>query len=444
MLSDTFFKRLWLVILQILCFCFSLSFAFAQNKQSLHTRQTSQNPPYYSRQQATVASDKHYAIQPDFSFTALSLTIDRSATFEGAYVIVGQDTFFLREDEHLAEEDPFKHSGLLIFDTPQTTFAFFSASIRGNVSFSLINAESGRGKANARMQESKKQRHSDQNVSCQPPEMIRTSVWREGLPEPAYNRIETNVRHVIVHHSAGSNISTDYLNTVRNIYLFHTQDRGWSDVGYNYLIAQDGTIFQGRSYSDDQADNDDVQGAHFCGQNSGTMGICMMGNFNTAVPSDTSITSLIRLTAWKLDKESLNPLASSSHPANSNLGVIAGHRNGCATECPGDNLYAMLEDIRLETEAYLEAGCQDEEEEPLAFQVYPIPTDGQLNISLPPEQIPEAIWLIDAAGNKFSVQAYLDQEEGIWMMETYGLATGVYILQISGDDFEQTRKLLIH
>jgi hypothetical protein len=443
MLSAASYKRLWHAMLQILCFCSTVQSVFAQNTKPLNTRQTSGNTSYHSRQQATIDSAMLYTVNPNFSFTALSMNIERSTSFSGAYVIVGQDTFFLREDEHQAEEDTFRQSALLIFDSPQTAFTFYSAGIRGNVSFSLINAEKGRDKANKRVKEQKKQTKPEQSGTCQQPDMIRTSAWREGLPEPSYNRLVTNVRHVIVHHSAGSNTNRDYVNVVRNIYLYHTQSNGWSDIGYNYLIAQDGTIFQGRSFSNDEAENDNVQGAHFCGQNSGTMGICLLGNFNTAVPSDTAVTSLVRLTSWKLDKESLNPLASSRHPANSNLGVIAGHRNGCATECPGDNLYAMLDDIRLEVDAYLKAGCP-EEEAPLAFNVYPVPVERQLNISMPSEQIPEAIWMIDAVGKKFSVQAYQDQEEGLWVVETDGLATGVYILQISGDDFEHTRKLLIY
>ncbi|MEK6476422.1 N-acetylmuramoyl-L-alanine amidase [Catalinimonas sp. 4WD22] len=429
--------------LQILCFCgISLS-VFAQNTKSLNTRQTSANAPYYSRQEAYVDSTKQYVIQPDFSFTALAVSIEAELDFDGAYIIVDQDTFFLREDEHQPEEDNFKQSVLLILDRAQPSFSFYPASISGKVSFSLLNAEQGRSKANMRMQEQKKQAKVKQNGVCELPDLVRTSVWREGLPEPSYTRVETDVEHVIVHHSAGSNTSTDYVNTVRNIYLFHTQERGWSDIGYNYLIAQDGTIFQGRSFTNDEIENDAIRGAHFCGQNSGTMGICMLGNYNTAVPTDTSLTSLVRLTGWKLHKESLDPLVSSSHPANSNLGVIAGHRNGCATECPGDNLYARLDNIRLEVEAYLESGCEDEEEA-LVFNVYPVPAEEKVNFILPSEQVPEAVWMIDAAGKKFSVSTYLDQEEGNWVVDTGTLAAGMYILQIQGNDFEQKRKLLIH
>ncbi len=443
MLSFVSYKKLCCAILQILCLCTGALPLSAQNTEPLFSRQISGNKPYYSKEQVNIVSASFYTVKPAFNFTALSVEIDRSASFEGVYVVIGQDTFLLRADEHQAEEQRHQQSVLLIFDQPQASFTFYPATIHGEVSFSLINAESGREKANQRMQQLQKKAAPDQSTSCQLPEILHTSVWRTGLPQPSYSRTETNVRHVIVHHSAGSNTDTDYVNVVRNIYLFHTQVNGWSDIGYNYLIAQDGTIFQGRSFSNDQLDNDEVQGAHFCGKNSETMGICILGNYNTAVPTDTSVASLIKLTSWKLDKESLDPLASSSHPANSNLGVIAGHRNGCATECPGENLYVMLGDIRLEVEAYIASGC-GEEEELQVFNVYPVPTAGRMNISLPSEQIPEAIWLTDATGKKFSVHAYQDKEEKSWVVETAGLAAGMYILEVNGEGFEEKRKLLIH
>ncbi|MDF9800059.1 hypothetical protein OKW21_005322 [Catalinimonas alkaloidigena] len=428
---------------QILCFCSISLSVFAQNTKSLHTRQTSANAPYYSRHEAYIDAARQYTIKPDFSFTALAISIEQKFDFKGAYVIVSQDTLFLQEDEHQPEDDNLRQSVLLIIDKAQHSFIFYPADIRGNVSFSLLNAEEGRKKANTRTQKQKKQLDTNQDGTCHLPSLIRTSIWREGLPEPSYNRVETDVGHVIVHHSAGSNTSTDYVNTVRNIYLFHTQVRGWSDIGYNYLIAQDGTIFQGRSFSNDEVENDDIRGAHFCGQNSGTMGICMLGNYNTVLPTDTSVSALVRLTGWKLHKESLDPLAGSSHPANNNLSVIAGHRNGCATECPGDNLYAMLNDIRLEVEAYLKAGCE-EEAEALAFNVYPVPAEEKVNFTLPSEQVPEEIWMIDAGGKKFSVSAYLDQEGESWVVDTRLLAAGIYVLQINGSNFEQKRKLLIY
>lgn len=172
---------------------------------------------------------------------------------------------------------------------------------------------------------------------------VPQAEWRAGLPAPNYSRSFTEVLHVVVHHSAGSNTATNYTQVVRDIYLYHTEVNGWSDIGYNYLIAQDGTIFAGRDPGMGEQDN--VLGAHFCGSNSNTMGICLLGNYETASPSDPAWTSLEELTAYKLGKEQLDPMGNYPH-AFGQLPAIAGHRDGCSTLCPGGHVYDQLNLLR--------------------------------------------------------------------------------------------------
>lgn len=179
--------------------------------------------------------------------------------------------------------------------------------------------------------------------SCQMPAGIDQSIWRAGLPSPAPNPALNTVSHCIVHHSAGSNIATDYTEVVRNIYVYHTTVNGWDDIGYNYLIAQDGTLYHGRD-GQGQIEDDNVRGAHYCGKNSGTMGICILGNYMTILPPQAALEKLEDLLLWKLNKESLDPLDSARHPlpGGAFLSTIAGHQDGCATDCPGTFLYALL------------------------------------------------------------------------------------------------------
>lgn len=131
-------------------------------------------------------------------------------------------------------------------------------------------------------------------ADCQKPAVVAASTWRSGLTPPVSPPTATKVQFVIVHHEAGSNSPTDFTNVVRNIYVFHTQSNGWNDVGYNFLVAQDGTIFEGRD-GREVMDGDNVLGAHFCGTNTGTMGICLLGNYMTAQPTTAALTSLNRL-----------------------------------------------------------------------------------------------------------------------------------------------------
>jgi len=183
------------------------------------------------------------------------------------------------------------------------------------------------------------------------PDPILQSEWRTGLPAPNYTRSFTQVEHVIVHHSAGSNTATDYTQIVRDIYLYHTQTHGWSDIGYNYLVAQNGDLYAGRDPAGGAQDN--VLGAHFCGHNSGTMGICLLGNYETAQPNNDLWSTLQRLAVFKMKKEDLDPLGYSSHALGS-IGHIAGHRDGCSTLCPGANVYDKLDGLRTKVSDMLQ------------------------------------------------------------------------------------------
>ncbi len=182
-----------------------------------------------------------------------------------------------------------------------------------------------------------------------PPVVTRTA-W--GCPDGQGSRwapVASEVGFLIVHHSAGSNSSSDWAATVRGIWSFHTITRGWGDVGYNFLIDPDGVIYEGR------AGGDDTIGAHFSCTNSGTMGVCLMGDFTSVEPTPAALESLAQLLAWKACKESIDPAGQGFHSA-SGLGLdrISGHRDGnpgtqgCAsgTVCPGAQLYPLLPGVR--------------------------------------------------------------------------------------------------
>jgi hypothetical protein len=172
---------------------------------------------------------------------------------------------------------------------------------------------------------------------------ITQNEWRAGLAAPTYSRSFTQVKHVVVHHAAGSNTNMNFTQVVRDIYIYHTQSNKWSDIGYNYLIAQNGDIYKGRD--PDAGEQDNVLGAHFCGQNAGTMGICLLGNYETAIPTAETWQSLETLVAFKLDKEQLDPLQNYPHSFG-NIGSIVGHRDGCSTSCPGENTYSQLATLK--------------------------------------------------------------------------------------------------
>lgn len=46
---------------------------------------------------------------------------------------------------------------------------------------------------------------------------------------------------------------------------------GWADIGYNFLIGEDGIAYEGRGWG--------IRGAHSPDYNAKSIGICIIGNF---------------------------------------------------------------------------------------------------------------------------------------------------------------------
>ncbi len=186
---------------------------------------------------------------------------------------------------------------------------------------------------------------------CPVPALVQRTDWCPGgACPPNPNPVFTDVSHLIVHHSDTPNSADDWPAVVRAIWNFHVNGNGWSDIGYNYLIDPDGVVYEGRG--------NDVLGAHFCGQNTNTLGVCILGDFTAVVPTLEARLVLADLLAWKTCDIGADPLDSAFHaPSGLTLPHICGHRDGCATSCPGDQFYPLLPDLRQFVSDWIAAGC---------------------------------------------------------------------------------------
>ncbi|KAJ8923562.1 hypothetical protein NQ315_010141 [Exocentrus adspersus] len=97
-------------------------------------------------------------------------------------------------------------------------------------------------------------------------------------------------------------------------------NRGWDDIGYNFLIGGDGNVYEGRGWG--------IQGAHAPKYNSRSMGICLIGNFENSTPPSNQLDALKNLIQCAADG---NKITSNYH--------VIGHRQASSTKCPGDYLY---------------------------------------------------------------------------------------------------------
>jgi hypothetical protein len=85
-----------------------------------------------------------------------------------------------------------------------------------------------------------------------------------------------SVDRIVLHHTAENlEQDADDATLLRAIYSYHARTRGWWDIGYNYIIGQRGEIYEWR------AGWDFVEWAHAFANNLGSVGISVIGNFET-------------------------------------------------------------------------------------------------------------------------------------------------------------------
>lgn len=189
------------------------------------------------------------------------------------------------------------------------------------------------------------------------PAIISRAQWGANpaylnLPCPG---IAPELKMAFVHHTDTTNSYTKSQSAgiVRGIYAYHTNSRGYCDIGYNFLIDKYGQIFEGRS----GGITNNVIGAHTGGYNYGSFGISLMGQYSAARPSSAMMSALVKLLAWRLDVAHVPPtgiVSMTAGPGNDHtpagtvvkLNRISGHRDVSYTNCPGNYVYADMTWIR--------------------------------------------------------------------------------------------------
>ncbi len=250
------------------------------------------------------------------------------------------------------------------------------------------------------------------------------------------------VTHLIVHHSATNNTATDWNAVVAAIFDGHVNTNGWSDVGYNYLIAPNGTLYVGRG------GGNNVVGAHFCGKNTNTMGVCLMGNYMTVAPSDTALKTLEKLLAWKCIESNINPTGISNHSSGM-IHNISGHRIGCATDCPGDSTFAKLGWLRQKVQERV-ALCQtkvvDFETKIGKLRLSPNPSlDKKVFLNLDLKQIVSfEIIVSDIQGRQvWAEKVQPNQLNFSKTLDLNLLENGLYICTIQAGDYYVSEKVIL-
>jgi hypothetical protein len=159
------------------------------------------------------------------------------------------------------------------------------------------------------------------------------------------------------HHAAGYSATTleEGILQMRAIQDLHQDVRGWSDIGYQFVIDKAGRLYQGRPFLTPATSLEDLpvlaMGAHAGGANTGNIGISLLGCYH---PPEGS---------WCEDEISLDALetyvtlfAFLSERYGIPATEIYGHRDWGSTSCPGENNYVLIPSIKVSVADLLVTG----------------------------------------------------------------------------------------
>ena len=180
------------------------------------------------------------------------------------------------------------------------------------------------------------------------------SAWAAGRPPKRPMGVE-DVKFLLVHHTASSNVVRDPAAVIQAVYDFHTSSaKGWPDVVYNFFVAPDGSVWEGRAGS--------LAGPVVADATGGNQGfsqlVCLIGNHTVTPPTAAATESLARTLAWLTIRHELSPWAdtnatfvsrgSNKFPAGSTITtpIISPHRAVTFTICPGDGVVNQLANLR--------------------------------------------------------------------------------------------------
>ncbi|MCY3629198.1 MAG: N-acetylmuramoyl-L-alanine amidase [Bacteroidota bacterium] len=214
-----------------------------------------------------------------------------------------------------------------------------------------LDDEDGFGQSTQKVEES-------DDFLIRAPHIRRRTEWGaqpfRGTPIPL-NR--PSYDYMTLHHTAGFAATTlaEGLEQVRRIQDFHQNGRGWSDIGYQFLMDQEGRLYQGRPFLNESEPFNQgprlAHGAHAGGANTGNIGISLMGCYHPPEGARcrdemtfSAIDSLVATFGFMSERYEVPP------------DNMRGHRDFGSTACPGDNNYRMLSDFMMKVEDLLLRG----------------------------------------------------------------------------------------
>lgn len=101
--------------------------------------------------------------------------------------------------------------------------------------------------------------------------LVGAKTWAVLLPDKTtVKKSKRTINEIIVHCTATPEGKDVTVSTIREGHL----RRGFSDIGYHYVVYRDGTVHNGRDVN--------ISGAHCTGHNQHSIGVCYVGGLENA------------------------------------------------------------------------------------------------------------------------------------------------------------------
>ncbi len=191
------------------------------------------------------------------------------------------------------------------------------------------------------------------------PTIVPFSDWAPATCPTPTGEDPAATKRLVVHHTHEPVAHTpdEVLPALAEACTAHT-DRGFSTIGYHYIVDPWGTIYQGRGgmpRGDGSAPTTQAQGAHVAGTNGGAVGVVFLGDHEGEPPTAAALEVATQLLSWLLEPTGQDPSArvgiessgvgSARHAGHMDLDIVTGHSASNNTKCPGKHLRKLLPEI---------------------------------------------------------------------------------------------------
>ncbi|KAK7110408.1 peptidoglycan-recognition protein SC2-like [Littorina saxatilis] len=157
------------------------------------------------------------------------------------------------------------------------------------------------------------------------PHIVTRAEWGARAPSRQFGNMPGTPAYVFIHHGTGPSChdKASCIHIIKGYQNYHMDTHGWPDIGYNFVVGEDGHAYEARGWK--------KLGAHTVGYNDKAIAICVMGDFTSHVPNTAALHTVKQLIECGVKNNHI-----SQHY------TLKGHRDVNPTSCPGTAFWNLI------------------------------------------------------------------------------------------------------